>query len=126
MIEFTDFKIEEGIPVYLQIIYYLKRQIASGLIRDGDELPSRRMLSALLGINPNTVQKAFKVLEDEGVVISSMGAKSLIEVTEEKRAELKREIVEEHIGYIVKSVRQMGLSLEDTKRLIEKYWGNVL
>ncbi len=126
MIEFTDFKIEEGIPVYLQIIYYLKRQIASGLIRDGDELPSRRMLSALLGINPNTVQKAFKVLEDEGVVISSMGAKSLIKVTEEKRAELKREIVEEHIGYIVKSVRQMGLSLEDTKRLIEKYWGNVL
>ena len=126
MIEFTDFKIEEGIPVYLQIIYYLKRQIASGFIRDGDELPSRRMLSALLGINPNTVQKAFKVLEDEGVVISSMGAKSLIEVTEEKRAELKREIVEEHIGYIVKSVRQMGLSLEDTKRLIEKYWGNVL
>lgn len=125
MIEFTDFKIEEGIPVYLQIIYYLKRQIASGLIRDGDELPSRRMLSALLGINPNTVQKAFKVLEDEGVVISSMGAKSLIKVTEEKRAELKREIVEEHIGYIVKSVRQMGLSLEDTKRLIEKYWGNV-
>ena len=125
MIEFTDFKIEEGIPVYLQIIYYLKRQIASGLIRDGDELPSRRMLSALLGINPNTVQKAFKVLEDEGVVISSMGAKSLIKVTEEKRAELKREIVEEHIGYIVRSVRQMGLSLEDTKRLIEKYWGNV-
>lgn len=126
MIEFAGFKIEEGMPVYLQIIYYLKRQIASGLIRDGDELPSRRMLSALLGINPNTVQKAFKALEDEGLVSSNMGAKSLIKVTEDKKQELKREIIEENISEIAKSVKQMGLSLDEAKLLIEKYWGDAL
>ncbi len=123
MIEFTDLKIEEGQPVYLQISRYLKRQIASGLIRDGDELPSRRVLSALLGINPNTVQKAFRLLEDEGLVSSNMGAKSLIRVTEEKKNALKREIIEENIGYMTQSVKQMGLSLDEAKALLEKYWG---
>ena len=65
MISFDDFLMEDGIPIYLQIILWLKRGIASGQIRDGDELPSRRVLSARLGVNPNTVQKAYRLLEEE-------------------------------------------------------------
>ena len=50
-------------PIYLQILLYIKRGIIAGSIVDGAELPSRRVLSALLGVNPNTVQKAYKLLE---------------------------------------------------------------
>ena len=81
MILFDDFKASGGTPIYLQILSYIKRGIIAGTIRDGDELPSRRVLSARLGINPNTVQKAFRTLEDEGLIQSRSGAKSSISVT---------------------------------------------
>ena len=62
MISFESFIMEDGMPIYLQIILFVKRGIIAGVIVDGDELPSRRVLSALLGVNPNTVQKAYRML----------------------------------------------------------------
>ena len=76
MVSFDAFRAVDGTPVYLQIIRYIKRGAVAGTIRDGDELPSRRVLSALLGINPNTVQKAFHLLEEEQLIESRTGAKS--------------------------------------------------
>ena len=60
-----------------QIIRYIKRGAVAGTIRDGDELPSRRVLSALLGINPNTVQKAFHLLEEEQLIEIAHGREKL-------------------------------------------------
>ena len=81
MISFEAFRQTDGTPIYLQIIRYIQQGLAAGTIQDGDELPSRRVVSALLAVNPNTVQKAFKQLEDEGLVTSRAGAKSCIQVT---------------------------------------------
>ena len=53
MISFESFVLEDNVPIYLQIVGYIKRGIVAGTIADGAELPSRRMLSALLGVNPN-------------------------------------------------------------------------
>ena len=52
MIQFDSFMQAEGVPIYQQIIRYVKQGIAAGTIRDGEELPSRRVLSALLAIFP--------------------------------------------------------------------------
>ena len=76
MISFESFIMEDGMPIYLQIILFVKRGIIAGVIADGEELPSRRVLSALLGVNPNTVQKAYRMLEEEGLIQSHSGAKS--------------------------------------------------
>ena len=70
MVDFSAFVPEDGLPIYLQIIRHVKRAIAAGTVQAGDELPSRRVLSAQLGVNPNTVQKAYKLLEDEGIIPS--------------------------------------------------------
>ena len=78
MISFERFVPEEGVPIYLQILRYVKREAVAGLIRDGDELPSRRVLSALLGVNPNTVQKAYRMLEEESLIQSHTGTASLM------------------------------------------------
>ena len=48
---------QDGSLIYQQILLFIKRGVIVGTIKDGDELPSRRVLSALLGVNPNTVQK---------------------------------------------------------------------
>ena len=81
MIPFDNFHMEEGIPIYQQILLYLKRGIVAGDFHDGDELPSRRMLSALLGVNPNTVQKAYRQLEEENLICSHTGSKSGVSVS---------------------------------------------
>ena len=49
MVSFEDMKLEEGSPIYLQIIHHLKMGIAAGTVQDGEELPSRRTLSAQIG-----------------------------------------------------------------------------
>ena len=66
MISFEEFILEDNEPVYQQIIRYIMQGIASGVIGDREEVPSRRALSSLLGVNPNTIQKAYHLLEEEG------------------------------------------------------------
>ena len=122
MISFDNFMMTDGSPIYLQILLYIKRGIIAGIICDGDELPSRRVLSALLGVNPNTVQKAYKLLEDEGLIASRAGAKSCVVVTEAKLSEIRAELLEADAKEAVAKLKLMGVSLEDAHNLIRKYW----
>ena len=122
MISFENFLITDGSPIYLQILLYIKRGIIAGIICDGDELPSRRVLSALLGVNPNTVQKAYKLLEDEGLIASRTGAKSYVVVTEEKLTEIRSEFLETDAKEVVAKFKQMGVSKEEAHALIERFW----
>lgn len=119
MIQFDPFMQAEGVPIYQQIIRYVKQGIAAGTIRDGEELPSRRVLSALLAVNPNTVQKAFKQLEDEGLVTSRAGAKSCIQVTPGQIATLRRELLETEMQAMVDAAKRLGLTREDAHRLLD-------
>ena len=109
-------------PIYLQIVLYIKRGIIAGVIDDGDELPSRRILSALLGVNPNTVQKTYRILEDEGLIQSHAGAKSYMVLDEEKVRRIRRELLEGDARAVVSAMKQMGLSLDEATALLKKYW----
>lgn len=60
-------------PIYEQIIEQTQRLIASGILKEGDQLPSVRALSQELSVNPNTLQKAYSELERRGVCISAPG-----------------------------------------------------
>ena len=109
-------------PIYLQIILFVKRGIIAGVIADGDELPSRRVLSALLGVNPNTVQKAYRMLEEEGLIQSHSGAKSYVVLNSAVKERVRSELLESDAKSVIHSLRQMGLTKEDAVALIEKYW----
>jgi len=54
--------------VYLQIAESIRRDIRSGIIADGEKLPSCREFALKMGINPNTVQRAYTLLEEEGLI----------------------------------------------------------
>ncbi|MDO5331240.1 MAG: GntR family transcriptional regulator [Bacillota bacterium] len=122
MINFENFKADGQSPIYQQILLYIKKGAVAGTIKDGDELPSRRNLSALLGINPNTVQKAFSQLEEEGLAISHSGAKSVMTLSSEKLAALRTELLTEDIKNLTSSMKQMNISKEEAIKLIEENW----
>lgn len=122
MIDFEGFVQTEGQPIYLQIMRYIKQGLASGTIADGEELPSRRALSALLTVNPNTIQKAYRLLEEEGLVQSHAGAKSYICATEQQRAVLRRELTENELRGMVRNMKGMGLTAKEAAALVEKLY----
>ena len=122
MISFESLSLNDLSPIYMQIIMHIKRGIASGNIKDGDELPSRRVLSSALGVNPNTVQKAYKLLEEEGLIESRLGAKSCMLLDEDKIRKISDELTESDIKAVVLSMKQMGISKEKAIDLISKYW----
>jgi GntR family transcriptional regulator len=112
----------EGTPIYLQIMRHIKSGIVAGSVKNGDELPSRRVLSSLLGVNPNTIQKAYKLLEDEGVIESHPGAKSYISVSGEKMESIHRELVEGEARSAVISVKKMGIGKDEALSLFSRLW----
>lgn len=122
MISFDGFQLEDNVPIYLQIIGYIKRGIVAGHIVDGDEMPSRRMLSALLGVNPNTVQKSYAMLEEEGLIHSRSGAKSCVRVAPDTIAELRQEILSGSLQNVIDAMKQMGMTLEEAQSVMTKLW----
>ena len=122
MCNFGGFVPADGLPIYLQIVRYVERGVAAGTIADGEELPSRRVLSAQLGVNPNTVQKAYRLLEEEGLITSRSGAKSEVCAPPEQAAALRTRLLEQEIAGFVRSLRQSGLEKEAALELIDRLW----
>ena len=122
LVSFDGLRLEDGMPIYLQIIRFLERGIAAGAVRDGDELPSRRVLSARLGVNPNTIQKAFRTLEEDGLVTSRAGAKSEISLTPEQAEAIRRRLLEEEAAALARALKQMGLDRDQAAALVRQLW----
>lgn len=122
MISFEDFILMDDSPIYLQIIQYVKRGIVSGAIENGEEMISRRALSALLGVNPNTIQKAYHLLEEEGIIRSRAGAKSCVEVDEAVKEQIRLALISQDTGSWVQAMKQMGVGLEEALQLVKDNW----
>ncbi|MBN2455287.1 MAG: GntR family transcriptional regulator [Sedimentisphaerales bacterium] len=67
-----------GRPVYQQIIDQVKRDIALGRLEKGEKLPTVRQLAAQIAINPNTIVKAYRQLEREGIIITKAGSGAFV------------------------------------------------
>lgn len=122
MISFEDFVMEPGVPIYLQILRHIKRGVVAGVIQNGDELPSRRMLSSMLGVNPNTVQKAYRVLEEEALIQSHAGARSYMVLDGATVRRIRAELLESDVLALVQAIRQMGVDKRDALALVERLW----
>jgi len=122
MVSFEELILGTGSPIYLQIIRYLKQQMAAGVVCDGDEMPSRRVLSARLGVNPNTIQKAYRMLEEEGLICSHTGAKSYVSLNETHMAEVRRQLLQAEAQNLVDAMKQMGVTRQEALLLVAQLW----
>ena len=122
MLSFERFEAGGDLPIYQQIVLFVKRSIVSGSAPDGEELPSRRAISTLLTVNPNTVQKACRELEEEGLITSHSGARSFITAPSERVEKLRRELLESDVRSLLRAMRETGLSKEEALSLIDTVW----
>lgn len=119
---FDDMILNDSEPVYQQIIKYVKIKIHLRKIQNGDELASRRMLAGTLGINPNTVQKAYKVLEECGILSTGNNVKSSVIVDEKIKESIRDELTNVTAKEFVDYAKKINLSFKDTVGLITKLW----
>ncbi|MBR5792651.1 MAG: GntR family transcriptional regulator [Ruminiclostridium sp.] len=122
MLNFDRLTLDESGPIYLQILRYVKQGIAAGTIENGEELPSRRVVSALLGVNPNTVQKAYRLLEEEGLIQSHTGAKSCVVADEAARSRVRTQLLGQDARAMISAMKQMGVTREEALALLDTLW----
>lgn len=122
MVSFAHFEERGDSPIYLQIVDFVKKEIISGRVKDGDTLPSRRVLSSLIGINPNTIQKSFRILEDQGLILSQSGARSVLSLSPRKIETIKEEMIETQLRKIIEDLKHMKIEKDRAIELILKYW----
>jgi GntR family transcriptional regulator len=109
-----------GVPIYLQLMEQVKHNVETGALRAGEQLPGIRPLAEALVINPNTVAKAYRELEHEGIIELRHGAGAFVsenagakKLTEKLRA--GRSIVAAAVGRL----RARGVTDEEIRRLFE-------
>jgi len=113
-----------GIPAYRQIMDQIRFQIASGVLRAGEELPSTRALSAELDLNPMTVSKAYGYLEKEGVLERRPGLPLVVRGGEGAEAEARQlEQLRLALAPVVTIARQLGVSRERARELFDELLG---
>ncbi|WP_270171300.1 GntR family transcriptional regulator [Paenibacillus sp. SYP-B4298] len=122
MLNFYELKLNNKEPVYVQAARYVKRKIVLGEAMSGDKLPSRREVAAQLQINPNTVQKAFKLMEDEGYVRTSSTLGSVIYVDDEVRARIETELTSGLVKEFIGSAKEINLSFKRVVELLSELW----
>jgi GntR family transcriptional regulator len=107
-----------GIPLYVQLVEQLKHAIASGAIRAGEQLPSVRRMAEDLLINPNTVVRAYRDLEAEGIVVLKHGTGVFVRESVVARADLMRR-AERIVRAVVTRLEALDLEADEIRRLLE-------
>jgi len=109
-----------GVPIYLQLMEQVKHAIETGALKPGDQLPGIRPLAEELVMNPNTVAKAYRELEHEGVIELRHGAGAF--VAGQARGRKVTEAIRAGQGIVataVERLRARGVSDEEIRRLFE-------
>lgn len=112
------------VPVYEQIIKQVEEQVLTGILKEGDKLPSVRSLSVKLSINPNTIQKAYTELDRRQLIITVPGKGSFIsEKTIEVVGANSREKMTE-LNKIIRELALAGVTKEEIINNIEEVFNN--
>lgn len=103
-------------PIYEQVKDGLRRLMVTGIMAPGEKLPSVRALAAELAINPNTIQRAYAELEQEGFVVSVTGKGSFVAEGESPTAARKAELTEKLIP-VMQELRSLGMTQDEWQNL---------
>lgn len=114
-----DFEFNDNEPIYLQIIELIKRSIATGDLVPGDKLPSVREMSSSLGVNPNTLQRAYGELERLGITYTRRGMGSFVSEGQNEPDKMQEQMGIEISEKYLRDMSAIGLSKEKAIKLLE-------
>ena len=111
---------QSGEPLYRQIISQVKFLVASGRLSEGDELPAIRVLAEQLLINPNTVARAYRELETEGLLTKRQGAGTYVSGNGSPLARRERmRIIKERVEALMTDARNLNIPVDDVIGMVQ-------
>ena len=108
--------------IYIQLRNQIIMGIATEMIHEGDTLPSVRQMAAELSINPNTIQKAYGVLEQEGYIFPVKGRGSFVAEAAAVR-EKRRQLSMDKLDACLREVRELGFGRQECVKEVDKIYG---
>src|SRR5579863_1246634 len=107
-----------GVPLYVQLMEQVKHAVETGALRPGDQLPTIRALAQELVMNSNTVVRAYRELEHEGIVELRHGLGAFISDSVEERARIMRK-AQSVVQSAIDRLQSMGVTADEIRRLFE-------
>jgi GntR family transcriptional regulator len=113
-----------GIPIYRQILEQVRRQVASGQLKTGDEMPSVREVAVAHAVNPMTISKAYSLLQAEGLLEHNRGKPMTVAAQTRVQTPVARRLeqIEPLLAQVALAARQLQLSQAEVTRLLRRKW----
>ncbi|PKO00626.1 MAG: GntR family transcriptional regulator [Chloroflexi bacterium HGW-Chloroflexi-4] len=120
-----DFR--SGVPSYVQIVEQVKAFLANGELKPGDQLPTVRQLASELRVNFNTIARAYRMLDDAGLISTQQGRGTYLldQPSVESIQKLKKETLELQSKRFLKSLAKQGFTAEESQQTLQmlfQYW----
>ena len=109
---------DPSLPIYLQVVNALKKEIIAGRIGAGGKLSSGRDLALMYRINPNTSVRVYQELERQGVCFTKRGLGTFVREDGELVPKLRMEMAEDFLRSFLKNMEELGFSRQEIARKI--------
>lgn len=115
-----DFR--SGVPIYVQIVEEIQQSLAAGQLKPGDQLPTVRQLASDIRVNFNTVARAYRMLDDAGLISTQQGRGTyILETATTKLPDLLRqETLEDLVEKSLSRILAQGYSLSDVEQKLQE------
>lgn len=115
---------DNNIPIYLQVITEIKKDIINGVINLGEKLPSGRELALKYKINPNTANRIYKELEAEEVCFTKRGLGTFVTEDADKIKLIREQMAEVLLINFIEGIQNLGYTKEEVVNMIDKKYVN--
>ncbi|KAA0750305.1 GntR family transcriptional regulator [Bacillus sp. AY3-1] len=113
-----------NIPIYVQVMEYIKKEIVTGRLAPGEKIPAVRELASELQVNPNTIQRTFQELEREGIAETRRGTGRFVTMNEKKITELRKEMAKELLDNFINGMNNLGFMEEEIFSILRSSFEN--
>ncbi|HCM88699.1 MULTISPECIES: GntR family transcriptional regulator [Vagococcus] len=115
-----------SIPLYEQIVIYIKKQIKDGILTPGDRLLSVREMANSLKINPNTVNRAYKILEKEEFIIVLHGKGTFVKnISQTQPIDFKKKELKLQLELLLLGIHYQNISKEEAQNWINTFYSKI-
>ena len=108
-------------PIYAQLMEQIKRIIITGIYPPGEKMPSVRELAAEASVNPNTMQRAFAQLEQEGLLYTQRTSGRFVTEDQQRILEMKTEMADELAKRFLEDMEQLGYNCRQAIEVLERF-----
>ena len=114
----SEFRLDPTRPIYLQIIERFQEAVARGVLQPGDQIPAQRELAQRIGVNPNTVQRAYREMEVMGLVETARGTGTFITLDPDRVRALREDLARQAVAEFVRRLQDLGFTRDEIARRV--------